>query len=267
MRSGMYDMVWTVFHWPPSVGLCIGILGFLAVVVSFRLEVMKPPEKTFWIFVTFVLLLAEVYAIQSKEASDRADAIEAQVQSNDRFAEVLRQSQDDFDATMGRIESVITKEDRTLLQTMGGDAFPLFIPVLPAVSSPNGPVMPVKVINSINTRGRPNKLLPLVDVNVDISIQLHNGNYQEAGMSALHSDHYNLGNILPGVFETPIKLQPGKIYNLAITTRRRYFVETIDIVNEKAGNWCMSERVIHGNRVEEHLVDRGDGKPLTEPCN
>ena len=130
-------------------------------------------------------------------------------------------------------------------------------------------VLPVKVINSVNTEGRPKKPLPLVDVSVDLSIQLApgGGNIQEVASSALHSPHYNLGTVLPGIFETPLQLQPGKAYDLMINTRRGFFRETINITSGQALNWCMYQRIARANVSEEHLVGRGDGKPLSAPCN
>lgn len=228
-----------IFQLPhPPVGLYIGVLAFTAGVVT-----IWPPErpwaKALWFLVFGGFLVLEISTLYQQRAEDQATAENNRQAENKRFEAVLSQNQQDFQATMNSMESVLGKQDKTLLQTMGGPAFPLFLPVYPAVPSSNGPVLAVKVINSVNTRGRPVSPLPLVDVNVDLSIQPHNGNYQEAGNSMLHSPHYNLGTILPGIFETPIQLQVGKIYELMITTRRGFFRETIDIANEKSLNWCM----------------------------
>jgi len=256
--------VFTIPH--PPVGLYIGILAFMAGVVT-----IWPPDnswsKAVWLLVFGGFLVLEITTLYKQQGEDQATA-EANRKAEDRhFEDVLKQNQEDFDATMDGMKSVLTKQDQALLQTMGGAAYPLFLPVYPAVSSPNGIVLPVKVINNINTRGAPKKPLPLVDVSVDVSIAATRGNIQEAANSMLHSPHYNLGTIIPGVFETPIQLQPGRSYNLIITTRRNFFREFVNIESGKIGNWCMYQRFSRPTISEERLVDRGDGKSLTELCN
>jgi len=250
----------------PPVGLYIGVLAFVAAIVT-----IWPPErpwsKAVWLLVFGAFLVLEITTLYQQRHDDEVTADANRKNEDDRFANVLDQNQADFAATMSDMESVLSKQDKTLLQTMGGPAFPLFLPVYPAVSSPSGIVLPVKVINSVSTRGTPQRPLPLVDVSVDISIEPRNGNIQEAANSMFHSPHYNLGTILPGVFETTIQLLPGRSYNLIITTRRGFFREMINLESGQITNWCMYQRIERSRTIEERLVDRGDGKPLTEPCN
>jgi hypothetical protein len=249
----------------PPVGMYIGVLAFVAAIVT-----IWPPErpwsKALWILVFGALLVLEITTLYQQRHDDEVTTDTNRKDENDRLAKILDQNQADFAATMSGMESVLSKQDKTLLQTMGGPAFPLFLPVYPAVSSPSGVVLPVNVINSVNTRGAPQRPLPLVDVSVDISIVPRNENIREAANSMLHSPHYNLGTILPGMFVTTIQLQPGRSYDLMITTRRGFFREMINIESEQM-NWCMYQRIERAGKMEERLVDRADGKPLTEPCN
>jgi hypothetical protein len=107
---------------------------------------MKPLEKKLWIIGTFVLLMAEAYAIQSKEDSDRRDSIEAQVHEDDRFAEILRQNQEefqqdqeDFRSTIGRVEGVSRVQTENMNQVTGGDSYPLYTasPIMSPMTAQN----------------------------------------------------------------------------------------------------------------------------------
>jgi hypothetical protein len=226
-----------------------------------------PPEnslsKAAWFLVFGGLLVLEITTLYQEREEDQARADADRKAESRHFEDVLNKNQEDFDTTIGAMKRVLTKQDQTLLQAMGGTAYPLFLAVYPAVSSPSGIVFPVKVINGVNVRGKP---LPLVDVSVDISIEPTSENIQEAANSMFHSPHYNLGTILPGVFETPIQLPPGRSYNLTITTRRSVFRETINVQSGK-GNWCMYQQFERPKTIGEHLVGRGDGKPLSAPCD
>jgi hypothetical protein len=250
----------------PPVGLYIGVLAFMGGVVTIW-PAENPWAKAGWFIVFGGFLVLEISTVYKQRAEDQTTADTNRRIQDEKFRAVLTQNQNDFDATMHGMESVLNKQDRALLETMGGAAYPLFIAAFPEVSSPNGIVRPIKVINTVNTVGRPQKPLPLVDVSVDLSIGLRNGNYQEVANSLLHSPHYNLGTILPGIFETAIQLQPGKSYNLIITTRRSLIRETLNLISQQKESWCMYQRINRGNVSEERLVGRSDGKPLTELCD
>jgi hypothetical protein len=52
MAEAFFNLVYFFIQWPPSVGLCIGLLGFVAVAISYRLESgMKPLEKKLWLII------------------------------------------------------------------------------------------------------------------------------------------------------------------------------------------------------------------------
>lgn len=70
---------------------------------------MKPWEKKAWIFVTFVLLMAEAYALQSKEDADRLAIVEAQSREDQKFAEVLLANQLQFEETVRDVGKVFDK--------------------------------------------------------------------------------------------------------------------------------------------------------------
>jgi hypothetical protein len=132
---------------------------------------------------------------------------------------------------MGNLTNLLAKEDKNLIQTMGGDGFPYFLPTYPTTVSKDGVIFPVKVAY-INF-----KKLPLVDVSVDIMLRESKGEKTEdwarrvggAAGSPFHPWHVNLGTILPGISESPIQLQAGNRYYFYITTRRGDFNERINI--------------------------------------
>jgi hypothetical protein len=62
----IYDIVDFLFHWPPNVGFCIALIGVVAIIMTTRADLpLSKREKIIWIIVSFVLLLGEVYAMQS----------------------------------------------------------------------------------------------------------------------------------------------------------------------------------------------------------
>jgi hypothetical protein len=105
-----------------------------------------------------------------------------------------------------------------LLQTMGGEGAPEFLPT----HSLNG-TWPVKVINMNEDK------LPLMNVTVDISSRPANGPTVLDPESISHPRHFDIGTIPPDeMWESPIVLVPGRYY-FSITTRRNLFYEKINI--------------------------------------
>jgi hypothetical protein len=124
MAESFFNLVYFFIQWPPGVGLCIGLLGFVAVVVSFRLEIgMRPWEKKFWIVLSFVLLMAEAYAIQKKEDNDRTSQIAETVAEDNRFRGILQDNQRDFDATVSRLDTVAGLAKNAVNTVTGGSSF------------------------------------------------------------------------------------------------------------------------------------------------
>ena len=221
------------FHIYPPVGTYIAVLAFLAAVVT-----IWPPEhpwgKALWIFAFLLVMVLEVRNLYR----DRADHDRSQ-------AEALRINREQFETTMRNIQAVLEanteiliNENKTLLQTMGGAGYPVFLPTYPAYTSSAEVVFPVKLIYFSKDK------LPLIDVNVDLIVTQRNGSItdNEVIQSMFHSPHYNLGTILPGIVESPLQLQAGRSYRLAIATRRGLFYENIHIDRDttKPGSWRLS---------------------------
>src|SRR5208282_3074359 len=117
------------------------------------------------------------------------------------------------------------KYEASINQIMGGDGYILFLPTFPSHKSSAGEMFPVKMI--YNTTSNP----PLMDVNVDMSlIALHGVEVDgRVAYSVMHPAHYNLGQVLPGMFESPFQLQAGNRYYFRIITRRNSFYEKVYI--------------------------------------
>ncbi|MGA8145439.1 MAG: hypothetical protein WB987_16245 [Candidatus Acidiferrales bacterium] len=132
-------------------------------------------------------------------------------------------------------------------QLMGGDGYPLFLVTFPSNNPTREDPWPVRVIYD-----KPDSATPLLDVNVDLEVIPHgvSGFNNEVLESIMHPVHFSLGTVLPGSFETPIKLQSGKRYYLTIRTRRGgFFYEKIyiDADVKLAGGykiaWCVYDHV------------------------
>lgn len=185
--------------WHPPAGVYVSILAFVSVFATwYRGEKAGWIEKGIWSFFMLALVVLELQSI-------RMDHREAQKQ---------------FEATMN--------------QALGGHGFPYFKPVLPALGTATGPVYPLRVFYSTKEN------LPLVDVKVDISLLRRKGERPDKYIISgplvaegseqeriFHSRHYDLGNVFPGTFETPIELPAGDHYLLRISTRRELFYEEI----------------------------------------
>src|ERR1022692_4205608 len=103
MVARLHELWLWVFHWPPNVGLCIALLAVAAVVMTTRDQPMRRREKICWIGLAFVLFLGEIYAMQTRQSDDAA----ARIAEDNRLAEILRQSQQQFEATMKKTGDVL----------------------------------------------------------------------------------------------------------------------------------------------------------------
>ena len=208
-------------------------------------------EKALWTFVLFILLLLEMKSVYQDRNEHDVQQSEARTEQLMEFSKIahgidttIAISNQHFDTILGHLTSLLSEEDKNLIQTMGSDGYPYFLPTYPAIVSGKEVIFPVKV-----TYMNPKKL-PLVDVNVDISVEPSKDEKMEdwarriggAAGSPFHSWHYNLGTILPGNSESPIQLRAGNRYYFFITTRRRDFYEKINIDHDDhaPGGWHLS---------------------------
>ena len=114
--------------WHLSIGMFIGVLGFLGVVVPLARERMGRKEKAMWTAMLAVLLYFELRSIhldQVQHDREQAFAHCEQLQSFNQIATALstsiKDSQQQFDATMGKINGVADN-------LSGGRSFAYMVP-------------------------------------------------------------------------------------------------------------------------------------------
>ena len=269
------------WQWHPPVGVFIAVLAVLGVIVPW---VFRPPEKmgrgekAIWTIIMFLLLWLELRTLYlDRDEHDREQAL-ARCQQLESFKKIangidtaISDSTAQFKATMDGVKGILTKQDKTLMQTMGGTNYPLFIATFPV--DPASREMPVLVF----TPGKhwphghiptPEETAPLLDVTVDLTEHpLRAAEMTKPELeSIMHPTHYSLGTVIvPGTFTAPFTLQEGKRYALFITTRRGEFREDISIDRDAAApggwreSWCMyGRRTVYKHRTvtsEETLLD------------
>jgi hypothetical protein len=296
-----YFVIALSVSWHPPVGVYIGFLAFLGVAVPLIRQREGQPfsvqERAFWTGVMALLVLLEIGSIyKGQREHDKAQA-KAQKLQLDGFQEIgdgleaaITQSQNQFDAETKKMGNILTQQNATLTQTMGGVGFPMFRP-MPPIDKNDG-MWPVLM----TTPGKPwehghiptpMETAPLVDVTVDISeiLQPDLTNMTvsaEAFESQFLPQHYNLGTItIPQMRTAPFKLGVSKSYRLLITTRRMVFAERIyfDRDEKAIGGWRVSECVsqeytLYGRNTVtsgEKLKENARTKPhlalwLSVPC-
>jgi hypothetical protein len=175
---------------------------------------------------------------QDRHEHDREER-EARARSEQNFRTIaegigsaIDQSQKQFEATTGHLEGILksnakmlAKENVALNQTMGGVGYPVFCPFFSS-QAPSDKTLPVSGLY------RSKDGLPLVDVSVEISVLPNKGTgieglTNEVMDTRIHPFHYNLGTIMPGIFEAPFQLKIGKRYQIKIVTRRNLFYENL----------------------------------------
>ena len=92
--------------WHFSIGMFIGVLGFLGVVVPLLREKVGPREKAFWTAVLVILLCLEVRSIHLDQIQHDRDQHFAECESQQRFEQTIRESQQHFDETIVGVEKV-----------------------------------------------------------------------------------------------------------------------------------------------------------------
>jgi len=247
------------YHLP--VGIFAVLAGLGAAIMSLR-EKPAWKWKAPWLLAIFLFTAGELQMIvwSDADAAEKRDYAACQLEKN--FQTIETESQRQFAITAGRLGKVITAqtialatENKMLMQTMGGAAYPKFY-VLPPISH-NDDLWPVQIL----TPGTPwphghvptpAEKAPLIDVTVDISEILKPDPKTmtvspDAFESQFFPQHYSLGTItVPEMRTAPFKLRVGRDYQLLITTRRRVFSERVYFLrDEKAiGGWKVSECVV-----------------------
>lgn len=115
-------LIWKPTGRPP-VGTFIGLLAFLAVVVT-----IWPPtsnrSKAAWLAVFFCLTGLEIANLYQERAENQKQLLAAQKTEDDRFSEILTQNQKDFNATVLRLGSLADQQQDALDEINGGESFP-----------------------------------------------------------------------------------------------------------------------------------------------
>ena len=204
------------------------MLGVLVTLIKDPKEIGRR-EKAAWTFIFFALLLLEIKSVYQDRREHDNEQSRARAEQLERF---------------GKIADSI---DKNLAQTMGGSGYPIFLPTFPMNKPAPDDLWPVKVIY-LPEAGTDTD--PLIDVNVDIEVRPAKGSgtagfTKEVLGSLFDPAHYNLGNVVSGIFAAPFRLQSGKRYQLVITTRRGFFYENVNI-DQSAGSpggyhvsWCL----------------------------
>ena len=114
------------WHWYPPVGVFIAILALLGVLVPLFRDLAKigKREKAVWTSVMFALVGLEIRSIYlDREVHDKEQAV-ARAEQLKQFSEIAKgidttidNSQKQFDATIGRINTTLQTSERTLKNT------------------------------------------------------------------------------------------------------------------------------------------------------
>ena len=135
----------------PSPGKAVGALAVAAAIMTFRRE-PTGLEKFGWMTILFGFLFIEVRAIDKDRENNQRDQIEALKRQEQHFSEartrqdkhfsgVLQQAQQDFKATMGRMEDLSRLSKEGSDQITGGTSFAY----LDFTAADGGKYMPVVV--------------------------------------------------------------------------------------------------------------------------
>jgi hypothetical protein len=257
-------------------------VGIFAVLTGVAAATMALKERAGWIWkgvwllVIFVLTAAELRMIVWGDSDAAKEREYAACQMEKSFQAIETEGQQQFSATTGGLEGVIGAEttalvtgNKTLMQTMGGYAYPKFYVSAPLnhnddmwpvfLVSPGSPWPHFHILTSAEKA-------PLIDVTVDIS-EILQPDFKtmtvsgEAFESQVFPQHYSLGTILvPETRTAPFKLQAGKNYQLHISTRRREVVERIyfDRDEKAIGGWRISQCVVESYTLyRRHKVTFG----------
>jgi len=97
---------------------------------------MKHTQRALWTLIVFALLAVEIRSITAARERHDKDQIEDRKRIDSDFEAVLRQNQQAFEATVSRLESVVSgvkavaaTTENTLASITGGDSFCYFAAV------------------------------------------------------------------------------------------------------------------------------------------
>lgn len=277
-----HEAIPNLWQWHPPIGVFIALLAIVGVLVPwFRGEAGKR-EKAFWTILMFLFVGLEIrtlYLDQAQHDREQAFARCQELESFQKIADTLdnaiSRSSAQFETTMTNMGKIITKQDATLHQTMGGTAYPEFIATFPV--DPARKEMSVLVVTPGQSwpHGHiptPEETAPLPDVTVDVTeypFRIEEITTPEME-SLMHPTHYNLGTLMvPGMFTAPFKLQKGKRYVLQITTRRGSYRENIFIDRDASavGGWKESWCIYGRRTIYRHGVVTSEERLLNGKCN
>ena len=263
VASKCQEVIPTLWQWHPPIGVIIALLAVVGVLVPWSRGEAGKSEKAFWTFLMFLCVGLEIRTIYLDQAQHDREQTLARCQQLESFQKIAdgidtatSNSSAQFVATMTNMGKILTKQDATLTQTMGGTTYPEFIATFP--TDPASKEMAVWVITPGQSwpHGHiptPEETAPLPDVTVDVAerpVKVEEMTTSELE-SLMHPMHYNLGTLMvPGMFTAPFKLQKGKRYTLQITTRRGEFREDIYIDRDASavGGWKESS-CVYGRRT------------------
>ncbi len=145
--------------WHLSVGVGIGILGFLGVVVPLVRDKIGRWEKAVWVAVMALLLCLELRSIRlDQDQHDREQAFAACEQLNqfqkiaDTLQSAIAASQAQFQSTMAGINTTLGTANRTLIQTQPRASIETGTPAIDGMR-PNRPDVPFRFIMPYTNSG------------------------------------------------------------------------------------------------------------------
>lgn len=139
--------------WHPSIGMCIGILGFAGIIMPVIRDKMSRPEKIVWIVCYTLLLFLELGAIKLEDIKNGREHDHAQCEEERRFEKItgdLKQNIDTATTVLTTTQGVATTTQgvgklakENLENITGKGSFPIVVPGIPASHGPlsgGGPV-------------------------------------------------------------------------------------------------------------------------------
>lgn len=212
----------------PPAGYCVTAMAVVAGLMAVRPE-MRLPEKCLWVVALCLFAKVEFKAISKDRREAEDQALTRLEEERNHFAEVVAGLQ----ASLKANDDIMKTASRNLLQTVGGVGAPYFIALFPPTPDANAPI---KIIY-MNSAG-----LPLVDVSVDI-MERPSASVSLEEAAQKKTIHYDLHTILPGIWDAPFGLAPGKRFYLSIKTRRASYYEWVNIDRDSTSGtgWKLSE--------------------------
>jgi len=208
-------ITWWHYH-TPAPGKAVAALAVAAAIMSLRPEATGI-ERSAWMLIIGAFLFVELRAIDKDRSENAREQQEAKTAEDARFAESLKQNQNEFKATMGRMEHLDELSRENIDEVTGGNDYIVVdiisVPVdkdgvsLVAVTSGRHVIRGVRY--SLN-EGRPPYLPSDKQLNEII-----------AGRTPEGTIMGQLGEIVPAI-STPVRvmhppLSTGGYYNINVT--------------------------------------------------